>query len=70
MECAELIRLRSAAQQLRKELEDRRTKARERVTNPRPDRPNAFDYEGFLRRRIHRASTAIEQHVAAHRCQD
>ncbi|MDP9268514.1 MAG: hypothetical protein M3P27_09360 [Acidobacteriota bacterium] len=70
MECDELIRLRSEAQALRKELEDRRNKARERKDLARPDRPNAFDYDGFLRRKINRAATAIEQHVAKHQCQD
>lgn len=70
MECDELIRLRSEAQQLRKELEDRRAKARERKTLERPDRPNAFDFDGFLKRKIHRAALAIEQHVAKHQCQD
>ena len=70
MECDELIRLRSEAQQLRKELEDRRSKARERKELERPDRPNAFDFEGFLKRKIHRAALAIEQHVAKHQCQD
>jgi hypothetical protein len=70
MECEELIRLRTEAQQLRKELDDRRTKARERKDVARPDRPNAFDFEGFLKRKIHRAAMAIEQHVAKHQCQD
>jgi hypothetical protein len=69
MECEELVRLRAAAQQLRKELEDRRRLASERKENLRPDRPNATDYEGFLQRRIQRASSAIEAHVAQHRCQ-
>jgi len=70
MECDELVRLRGEVQQLRKELEDRRTKARERKDLARPDRPNAFDYDGFLRRRIQRAADAIEQHVSKHQCQD
>jgi hypothetical protein len=69
MECDELVRLRAAAQQLRKELDDRRNKARERRDNTRPDRPNAADYEGFLQRKIQRASAAIDQHVAQHHCQ-
>lgn len=69
MECEELVRLRAAAQQLRKELEDRRRLATERKGNPRSGRANATDYEGFLQRRIQRASSAIEAHVAQHGCQ-
>ena len=70
MECDELVRLRSEAQQLRKDLDERRAKARDRKTHERPGRPNATDYEGFLMRRIQRASNAIQAHVAHHNCQD
>ncbi|HTK95851.1 MAG TPA: hypothetical protein VL382_09445 [Terriglobales bacterium] len=70
MECDELIRLRSQAQQLRKELDDRRARARDRKVNARPDRANAADYEGFLQRRIQRASDAIQAHVSQHNCQE
>jgi hypothetical protein len=70
MECNELIRLRTEAQQLRKDLDDRRARARERQDHNRPGRPNAADYEGFLQRRIQRAAVAIQQHVAEHNCQD
>lgn len=70
MECSDLIRLRSEAQQLRKELDERRARARDRKEHLRPGRPNRTDYEGFLMRRILRASAAIEQHVAQHQCQD
>lgn len=70
MECTDLVRLRSEAQQLRKELDDRRNRARERKVHDRPGRPNRTDYEGFLMRRIQRASAAIQQHVAQHNCQE
>ena len=70
MECDELVRLRSQAQMLRKELDDRRARARERRENARPGRPNAADYEGFLQRRIQRASEAIQTHVSRHNCQE
>ena len=69
MECDELVRLRSQAQQLRKELDDRRARARERKEQARPGRPNAADYEGFLQRRIQRAADAIQAHVSQHNCQ-
>lgn len=70
MECTDLVRLRAEAQQLRKELDERRARARERQTHDRPHRPNAADYEGFLQRRIQRASNAIQAHVAQHNCQE
>lgn len=70
MECTDLIRLRTEAQQLRKELEDRRARARERKAHERQGRPNNTDYEGFLQRRIQRASNAILAHVAQHNCQE
>jgi hypothetical protein len=70
MECSELVRLRSEAQQLRKDLDDRRARARDRKVHDRPGRPNAADYEGFLQRRIQRATAAIQQHVAQHSCQE
>ncbi len=69
MECEELVRLRLAAQQLRKELEDRRNMARDRRDKARDGRSNVTDYEGFLQRKIVRASAAIEAHVAQHHCQ-
>ena len=69
MECDELLKLRSQAQQLRKELDDRRAMARERKAVARPNRPNAADYEGFLQRRIQRATAAIQAHVSQHNCQ-
>jgi hypothetical protein len=70
MECNELLKLRSQAQQLRKELDDRRAMARERKAVVRPTRPNAADYEGFLQRRIQRAANAIQAHVSRHNCQE
>jgi hypothetical protein len=59
MECTDLIRLRTEAQQLRKELEDRRARARERKVYERAARPN-----------IQRASNAIQAHVSQHNCQE
>jgi len=70
MECGELIRLRTEAQQLRKDLDERRARARERKVLERPGRPNATDWEGFLQRRIQRAASAIQAHVNQHNCQE
>jgi hypothetical protein len=69
MECAELKKLREQVREIRKEMAERRERARARAAkNPRPSRDDG--YQALLERKAARAVAEIEQHVARHQCQD
>jgi hypothetical protein len=69
MECAELVKLREQAREIRKEMADRRERARGRAEkNPLAGRKD--ERQALLERKLGRTVTEIEQHVAQHQCQE
>ena len=69
MECAELEKLRGQVRAIRKEMTDRRERARSMAGQKAPG-VGKDDYRGLLERKLERAAADIEQHVARHKCQE
>jgi hypothetical protein len=66
--CNELEQLRTRVADLRRDLRDRRQLAKQRATNVRPDRTTS-DFDVYLERKIQKAVSAIQEHIAQHGCQ-
>ena len=66
--CAQLEQLRMAVAELRRDLHERRRLAKSRAANVRPDRTTS-DFDVYLERKIQKAVTAIQEHIAQHGCQ-
>ena len=69
MDCAELERLREQAREIRKEMAARGEHARA-MAGKNPQATRADGYQALLERKLTRAVTEIEQHVARHNCQE
>ncbi len=71
MTCDEVVRMRGAISLLLSETKKKRVSARDSMASDR----RAFSRGGsdlvvFLERKIHRATAALEQHIATHGCQE
>jgi hypothetical protein len=71
MACEQLVGMRVSLRQLREEAKRQRDHAREAERNDR----RAYDRGGsdalvYMERRLHRATTALEEHIIIHRCQE
>ena len=71
MACEQLVGMRGTLRQLREEAKRRRNHAREAERNDR----RTFDRGGsdalvYMERRLHRATSELEQHIVTHRCQE
>ena len=70
MSCETIEKLRQEARELRRELKDRREKARQGNLAERrlAHRPHS-DFEDYLQRRIAKNAAEIARHVAQHGCE-
>ena len=66
--CHELEQLRTRVADLRRDLNDRRKLAKAKAQHVRPDRTTS-DFDVYLERKIQKAVTAIQHHIAQHGCQ-
>lgn len=66
--CTQLEQLRMAVAGLRRDLQERRQLAKTRASNVRADRTTS-DFDVYLERKIQKAVTAIQEHIAQHGCQ-
>ena len=71
MPCAELVRLREQATSLKQRITEQRRKARIKASDQRDGRvAGKSELVPFLQRKLLRLAGKIEQHVAAHNCQE
>jgi hypothetical protein len=71
MACEQLLGMRVSLRQLREEAKRRRDHAREAERNDRRSQDRGgSDALVYMERRLHRATTELEQHIIFHRCQD
>ena len=69
MSCPELTRLREQARSLTQELQEKTRRARAKANEERGgQQPGVTDFEPYLKRKLMRASVAIENHIAQHGC--
>jgi F0F1-type ATP synthase membrane subunit b/b' len=70
MSCETIEKLRQEARELRRDLKERRDKARRQGQAERrlAHRPHS-DFEDYLQRRIAKNAAEIARHVAQHRCE-
>lgn len=69
--CNELTRLREQARTLTQELQEKTRRARSKSNEERGgQQPGVTDFEPYLKRKLMRASMAIESHIAQHGCSD
>jgi hypothetical protein len=74
MSCPELASMRLEASRIFREFNQRRRRAREQTAKfyGRHAGPlvRPSDFEGYLQRRLAKASASIESHIALHHCQE
>jgi hypothetical protein len=71
MACEQLLGMRVSLRQLREEAKRGRGHAREAERNDRRSQDRGgSDALVYMERRLHRATTELEQHIIFHRCQD
>lgn len=71
MGCNDLARMRGAVSTLASELKKKRTLARDAVSRERRAHfRGSSDLIIFMERKLHRATAALEQHLALHGCQE
>ncbi len=71
MGCAELEKLRGEIAKVRKKLSDCQGEAQRKrlaLKDRRGERQTRSDMEAYLERRLNKTATAIERHLAQHRC--
>lgn len=62
--------MRREVTRLFQQLREQRQRARSKASLDRGGKlPGRSDYEAYLQRRLHKASAAIDAHVARHRCE-
>ena len=69
MQCAQMDTLREQVREIRNEISARREHARGKAKQD-PLTTRADGYQALLERKLTRAVTEIEQHVARHNCQE
>ena len=69
--CDDLVRMREAVSQLRSETNKKRLSARDAIARDRRAcSRGGSDLVIFMERKLHRATAALEHHLATHGCQE